>query len=248
MKIKILTLMTLLSTLMGCSSKSENKIEKDSFITPEGVAVDFYCIKHGSVRLSVGEKWVYVDPVISGAEPETDYTLLPKADYILITHDHYDHLDAKAVEDLSKEGTVVIANASSVEQLGFGRSMANGDSLTLVDGLSVEAVPAYNYSEEKLKFHPKGGNNGYILSIGSFRVYFAGDTEDIPEMDDIKDIDVAFIPCNLPYTMTPEQAASAARKVNPKVLFPYHYGNTEINRVSELLSDTPIEVRIRQYQ
>ena len=126
--------------------------------------------------------------------------------------------------------------------------MANGDTRTLSDGWTVDAVPAYNNSPEKLQFHPKGRDNGFVLTIEGMRIYIAGDTEDIPEMADLKDIDVAFLPCNLPYTMTPEQCARAATIIKPAVLFPYHYGQTDIQQVVKLLDGSGIDVRIRDYQ
>ena len=128
--------------------------------------------------------------------------------------------------------------------------MANGDVLHLPDEVftTLEAVPAYNNSPDKLQFHPKGRDNGFILNLNGMRVYIAGDTEDIPEMADIKDIDVAFLPCNLPFTMTPEQCAHAATMVKPAVLFPYHYGQTDIQQVVKLLEGSGIDVRIRDYQ
>jgi L-ascorbate metabolism protein UlaG (beta-lactamase superfamily) len=154
-----------------------------------------------------------------------------------------------AINQLTKEGTMLITNARCYEILGGkGQVMANGDFLELPDGWTVDAVPAYNISPEKLKFHPKGRDNGFVLTIEGMRIYIAGDTEDIYEMDTIKDIDVAFLPCNLPYTMAPEQCAHAARMIKPAVLFPYHYGQTDIQQVVKLLEGSGIDVRIRDYQ
>ena len=126
--------------------------------------------------------------------------------------------------------------------------MRNGEIRKLSDAVSVEAVPAYNTSTEKQKYHPKGRDNGYILDIDGLRIYIAGDTEPLPEMSCITDIDVAFLPVNLPYTMTPEQTAAAARTFMPKVLCPYHYGETKIEQVAEALDGSGIEVRIRNYK
>ena len=132
--------------------------------------------------------------------------------------------------------------------LGYGTVMANGDKLDLNDGLSVEAVPAYNTTEGHLQFHPKGRDNGFILNIDGLRVYVAGDTEDIPEMAEIKDVDIAFLPCNQPYTMTVDQLLRAARTIKPKVLFPYHYGQTDVSGIPSLLRQDNVEVRIRHYE
>ena len=129
--------------------------------------------------------------------------------------------------------------------LGTLRSAKNGDKLQLVD-VSVEAVPAYNTTEGHTQFHPKGRDNGYILTIDGLRIYIAGDTEDIPEMSRVKNIDIAFLPCNQPYTMTPDQLVRAAKIIKPKVLFPYHYGQTDLSTIPVQLKD--IDVRIRHYE
>lgn len=229
------------------AGKSATKEEVDLFVTPGGVPIHMYCIKHGSLRMNIGGKWLYVDPVSRGAQPVTDYSVMPKADVILVTHEHGDHLDAGAIEDLTNDGTVLIANPSSQQKLGKGDAMANGDSRS-VNGWSLKVVPAYNNSADKQNFHPKGRDNGYVLTVDGFCIYIAGDTEDIPEMKELSKVDVAFLPCNLPYTMTPEQLANAARSFGPKVVFPYHYGQTDIQQTVSLLSGSGIEVRIRQYQ
>lgn len=238
--------MTMLGGLFGCKSQNENA---DVFKTPAGDSVEFFCVKHGSFYMSVGDKWFYIDPVGAGLEPATDYSVLPKADFILVTHEHGDHMDLAAIEDLTKDGTVVIANPNAANAIGEAcTAMSNGDCLQLREGWTVKAVAAYNYSEGKLNFHPKARDNGYVLDLDGFRVYVAGDTEDIPEMEIIKDIDVAFLPCNLPYTMEPSQCANAARTIGPKVLFPYHYGQTNMDELCALLAGSGIDVRIRQYQ
>lgn len=220
----------------------------DSFTLADGSSLDIFSIKHASLAMCAGDKWIYFDPVTSGAEPETDFSQWPKADYILVTHDHYDHYDKQAISQLSKEGTQVIANASVIEDLGYGKALANGESFTGEDGFAVQAVPAYNTSAEKLAFHPEGRDNGYVISLDGMRIYVAGDLEVIPELSEIKDIDIAFLPCNLPYTMSPEQCAEAAGIVRPKVLFPYHYDGTDIPtdlpKLVSLLDGSGIEVRI----
>lgn len=222
--------------------------EVDRFKTENGVEIAFYSIKHATIAIEVSGKWIYVDAVTKGAEPETDFTDMPKADCLLFTHDHYDHFDTDAVAQLSKEGTEIIGNQSVIDTLGCGKALKNGESAMVFGEWKLEAVPAYNTSDEKLDFHPKGRDNGYILTIDGLRTYIAGDCEPIEEMSEIKDIDIAFLPCNLPFTMTPEQCAEAARIVKPAVLFPYHYGDTQINRVADLLEGSGMDVRIRSYR
>lgn len=210
--------------------------------------VCIFSISHATMAILADGKWIYVDANAQVVEDAGIYAAMPKADYMLFTHDHYDHFDMPTLEQLSKETTRYIANPTTIAAIGRGDSLRNGESFTTNEGWAIDAVPAYNNSEDKLQFHPQGRDNGYILTIGDLRIYIAGDTEVIPEMADIKDIDIAFLPCNLPYTMTPEQCAEAARTIMPKVLFPYHYSDTEIQKVAELLADTDIDVRIRQYQ
>lgn len=231
------------------AGKAVSKEEVDLFTTPKGTLLSIFCIKHGSIRMKIGDKWLYVDPVTTGVPPATDYSEMPKADYILITHEHFDHLDSLAIRQLTKEGTVLITNPRSSELLGgIGTVMKNGEKQVLPNTWKIEAVPAYNTSEEKKQFHPRGRDNGYILTIDGLRIYIAGDTEDILEMKKIKKIDIAFLPCNLPYTMTPAQLANAAKMIQPKVLFPYHYGQTDTSSILKLLKDSCVDVRIRQYQ
>lgn len=248
MKLRIMSIIAVVMAISGCNAQPATSEEVDVFTTANGTNVCIHCIKHGSLSIEIGEKWIFVDPVTDKVPPTTDYTTWPKADYILITHEHADHLDLKAIKQLTKEGTVLITNPRSNEILGGkGEVMKNGDSRT-INEWTVDAVPAYNTSVGSLQFHPKGRDNGYILTIEGFRIYIAGDTEPTPEMQDIKEIDVALLPCNKPFTMTPKQLAEAAKTICPKVLFPYHYGNTDIKKVQRLLDGSGIDVRIRQYQ
>lgn len=219
--------------------------EEDIFSTSQG-DLKITCIGHGTLMFTFDGKIIHVDPVFRYA----DYTKMPKADLILVTHEHGDHLDEVAIQDLTKEGTAIICTKKCMEQVNIEGSiiMKNGDTKT-VQGIKIEAVPAYNIKHmrsENSPFHPRGVGNGYILAFGDKRVYVAGDTENTPEMKALKNIDVAFLPMNLPYTMTPEMVADAARAFKPKVLYPYHFGNTDTSQLVELLKDTPdIEVRIR---
>lgn len=221
------------------------KFESDSFKTKEGQNLQLTFIKHASLILVFDGKTIYVDPV----SQYTDYSVLPKADIILITHEHPDHLDPQAIAAIEKEGTVLIANPASQAKLGKGLAVRNGEQLQPVGWLDLEVVPAYNTTPGRDIYHPKDRDNGYILTIGGSRIYIAGDTEDIPEMKQLKDIDIAFLPVNQPYTMTVPQAAHAAQMFRPKILYPYHYGDTQIQELKEALKDTSeVEVRIRQLQ
>lgn len=219
--------------------------EEDIFPTAQG-DLKITCIGHGTLMFTFVGKVIHVDPVFSYA----DYTKMPKADLILVTHDHGDHLDDVAIQDVTKGGTTIICTKKCLERLNSEGSivLTNGETTT-VQGIKIEAVPAYNIKHmrsENSPFHPKGEGNGYILTFGDKRIYVAGDTENTPEMKALKNIDVAFLPMNLPYTMTPEMVADAARAFKPKVLYPYHFGNTDTSQLVELLEDAPdIEVRIR---
>ena len=221
--------------------------QTDTFKTKEGKAVTITAIKHASLRIQYDGLEIQVDPVAKYA-PETDYSKFPKADVILVTHEHFDHFDRDTIATLRKDGTEIVANPAVQKMLGFGTALANGESRVLAKEINLDAVPAYNTTPGHTQFHPKGRDNGYVLTIDGLRIYIAGDTEDIPEMSALKDIDVAFLPCNQPYTMTPEQVAKAARTIKPKVLYPYHYSSTPIKNVVELLAGSGIDVRIRNYQ
>jgi L-ascorbate metabolism protein UlaG (beta-lactamase superfamily) len=216
---------------------AQKQLQEDILKTSGG-DLKITCVGHGTLMFSFGGKVIHVDPVSSYA----DYTQLPKADLLLITHEHGDHLDAKAIQAVSTDKTVVVVNPGGSKALPAATVMKNGETQTFA-GFKVEAVPAYNPGKA---FHPKGNGNGYVITFGDKRVYVAGDTENIPEMKDLKQIEVAFLPMNLPYTMTPEQVAEAAKTIRPKILYPYHFGNSDTAALANLLKDeTGIEVRIR---
>ena len=227
---------------------TEEDYEVDTFTTKNGKTVKFHALVHASIRIEYDGKEIQIDPVAKLGEKTINYAAMPKADYIFITHEHHDHLDTTAINMLTGENTQLITNQRCADMLGYGTVMANGDTLQIADDFTVEAVPAYNTTEEHLQFHPKGRDDGFILTLDGLRIYIAADTEDIPEMAEIKDIDVAFMPCNQPYTMTPEQLINAARMVKPKVLFPYHYGQTDVSGIPSQLEADGVEVRIRHYE
>ncbi len=222
--------------------------ETDTFTTANGHTVTFHALVHASMRIVYDGKEIQIDPAGQLEQRPIDYTAMPKADYIFVTHEHFDHFDKEAIRTLTGEGTQLITNRRCADILGYGEVMANGDSKAIANDILVDAVPAYNTTEGHTQFHPKGRDNGFVLTLDGLRVYIAGDTEDIPEMTALKDIDIAFLPCNQPYTMTPEQLTKAARVIRPKVLFPYHYGQTDVTKLPALLKDDGIDVRIRHYE
>ncbi len=222
--------------------------EVDVFKTKSGKTVKLHAMGHASIRIEYAGKEIEIDPVAKQTGRTIDYTTIPKADYIFVTHEHGDHFDRAVLNELSDMKTRLVANKHCAEKYGSGEVMANGDRKQMADDITVEAVPAYNTTEDRLQFHPQGRDNGYILTLDGLRIYIAGDTEDIPELTGIKDIDIAFLPCNQPYTMTTEQLVRAAGTLKPKVLFPYHYGQTDVGSVPALLKDKDIDVRIRHYE
>lgn len=242
------SLMAALVLVTACNGQGSEANDTDVFTTKSGKTIEFHAWTHGSVRIVLDGKEIEIDPVTKLGDKTIDFASMPKADFIFVTHEHYDHLDTAAIQTLSKENTQLIVNQRCAEIIGYGQVMANGDKLQLAEDFTVEAVPAYNTTEGRQQFHPKGRDNGYIFTLDGFRVYIAADTEDIPEMAAIKDIDVAFLPCNQPYTMTPEQLIQAARMMKPKVLFPYHFGQTDVSGLPSALEKDGIEVRIRAYE
>ena len=227
---------------------STSAYEVDLFKTKSGKTVKFHALVHASIRIEYDGKEIEIDPVAKLGNKVIDYAAMPKADYLFVTHEHGDHFSQDAIRILSGETTRFITNKRCADMFGSGEVMANGDKKQIADDFTVEAVPAYNTTEGHLQFHPKGRDNGYILTIDGLRIYIAGDTEDIPEMASIKDIDIAFLPCNQPYTMTTAQLVKAARVVKPKVLFPYHYGQTDVSGIPAQLKSDGIDVRIRHYE
>jgi len=241
---KIFFLIPVFVGLMAFDAAAQGSFQTDILKTSQGdLKITF--IGHGSLMFSFNGKVIYVDPFSKLAE----FSKLPKADMLLITHEHGDHLDLKAVEAVRTDKTVLVLTKTCAARLKGGIIMENGDTKT-VGGLKIEAVPAYNLvhmRSEGVAFHPKGIGNGYVITFGDKRVYVAGDTENIPEMKKLERIDCAFLPMNLPYTMTPEMVADAAKAFNPKILYPYHFGDTDTSNLEQLMKDTQdVEIRIRE--
>ena len=243
MKNKFLSFILISISLLsiGCMN-AQNHYPTYTLEGEDGKQIKITLFKHASLAIEYDGQEIYVDPVTKGGDSEIDYSGMPRADYILVTHEHYDHLDPNAIAQLEKASTQIILNETSRNQLGRGTVIANNQTLNLADGIVLESVAAYNTTPGREKFHPKGNGNGYILNIDGKRIYIAGDTEDIPEMADIKNIDVAFLPVNQPYTMTVDQAEKAALTISPKVLIPYHFSDTPVEQLKNRLASTPIEV------
>jgi L-ascorbate metabolism protein UlaG (beta-lactamase superfamily) len=234
--------LTLIFTAMIMSGFSQESPEYDKLMTSAG-PVEMHFIGHGSLMFKVNGYVIYIDPVRSSG----NYDFLPKADMILVTHEHGDHLDPGLIESLKKPGTLLFCNQNSTSKVSWGMVMKAGDRQE-INNIVIEAVDAYNIVNESSPghpFHPKGSGIGYILTIGGKKIYIAGDTENTPEMKALRNIDVAFLPMNLPYTMTPAMVADAALAFKPKILYPYHFGSTDTNEIIKLLKDSGIEVRIR---
>lgn len=239
----LLRLLVFFALVPTSPAHGQDQIQEDVLSTSAGdLTISF--VGHGTLIFTLGERVIHVDPVSS----EADYSTLPDADLILITHEHGDHLDPAAVEEIMKAGTQVVVSTSCADRIEGAMVMANGDGAD-VAGFRIEAVPAYNIVNlraEGMPYHPKGSGNGYIITFGNTRVYVAGDTENTPEMKALQNIDVAFLPMNLPYTMTPGMVAEAAMAFRPRILYPYHFGETDTGELVKLLAgEEGIEVRIR---
>ncbi len=228
------------------SSAGGKTFERDTIKTTGGDLVITF-IGHASLMMQYGGRIIHVDPWSRLA----DYASLPKADLVLITHEHGDHLDVQALDKIRTNSTKVVLTEACVQKVKGGAVMRNGDTRE-IDGVKIEAVPAYNLvhiRDDGTPFHQKGEGNGYILTFGRTRLYIAGDTENTPEMKALQNIDIAFLPMNLPYTMTPEMVADAAKAFKPRILYPYHYGTTDPSKLVELLKgEKGIEVRVRKMQ
>lgn len=231
----------------------------DTFTTSNGRNIDIAFIKHGSLMLDIDNYLIYIDPVTMFGN---DFTKLPKADMIFVTHEHHDHYDTAAIARISDPATRMVMSRQVANMHGTGDAILPGESIDIENGdktFTLTAVPAYNNTEGHLQFHPRERLDvGAVFDVDGLRVYVAGDTEDIPEMAELKDIDIAFLPVNQPYTMTPDQAANAiemllsARSEAPGgklIVYPYHYGDTDLTPLITRYQDSPrVELRIRDMQ
>ncbi len=196
--------------------------DSDMFKSDAG-DITVHPVSHASLVMETPAGTIYSDPVGDAAS----YADLPRPDLILVTHEHGDHYKPDTLAALVGDDTKLITNPAVHDKLpdalkARASQIANGGSTAYMD-LTIDAIPAYNMTEDRKKFHPEGRDNGYVLTLGGFRVYISGDTEDIPDMRALKDIDVAFVCMNLPFTMDAAAAASAVAEFKPKFVYPYHY-------------------------
>ena len=226
-----------------CVNINAQNIQTDSYPAGNDETLKVTLIGHGSVMFEYNNRVIHIDPYSN----VVDYAKLPKADLIILTHEHADHLDMKAIDAVKTPQTQFIVSAICNEQLGYGEIVGNSDK-TAFETVLIEAVPAYNIVHKRpdgIHYHPKGRGNGYVLTFGGLRVYVAGDTENIPEMSLLKDIDIAFLPKNLPYTMTDEMFIDAAKTIQPTYLYPYHFSEFDEEKIGKALKKTNIQLVIR---
>jgi L-ascorbate metabolism protein UlaG (beta-lactamase superfamily) len=230
----------LVASLLFSSVLASAAASTQTFSTSSG-PVKITPLYHASTLIEAGAKVIYLDP----AKP-AKLGDLPKADLILITDIHQDHMDPASIAAVSKPGTEIIAAPAVTKSVTSATPLANGQSKSW-QGWMIEAIPAYNLKrgpEPGKLFHDKGRGNGYVLTYGGKRFYFSGDTEGVPEMRALKNIDVAFVCMNLPYTMPPDEAAEAVKAFHPKIVIPYHYRGSDLTVFKKGLEGTGIEVRI----
>jgi L-ascorbate metabolism protein UlaG (beta-lactamase superfamily) len=233
---KILTSIVCFAAAAACLN-AQRPVQE--FQTKKGV-VKITPIRHASMLIEANGKEMYIDPA------QGSFDGLPKADLILLTDIHGDHMAPPIIAKVEKKETLIIGPKAVANTVTNIEVMNNGESKTVGDW-TIEAIPMYNIkrrSPDGKLFHDKGRGNGYILTYGGMRFYIAGDTEGIPEMRALKNIDVAFVCMNLTYTMTPEEAADAVKEFHPKIVYPYHYGKSDLQVFKKGLEGTGIDVRL----
>ena len=241
---KLITLMSLIS-LFGCGPRTP-RYPADTFTAPDGTDVTITFFAHASLAVESHGKHIYIDPTEGAAE----YGRLPKADLVLVTHSHYDHLDRAAIDELTTRQSTVVCDKTSAEAFDYECvTMTPGMTTDPFAWLHIEAFPAYNTSEGHLQFHPREREDcGYLLTAGGLRIYIPGDTEDTGELLSLRDVDILMLPVNQPYTMTVDQAVRVVKAVRPRVFYPIHYGQvdekTDLDRLERELSGIT-DVRIR---
>jgi len=209
-------------------------------------------VHHAGVVFTWNGKRIVADPTSfpPGKDGSADFKAAAAPDLILITHEHGDHFDVPTLTNLVGPNTVIVAPQSVYGMMPAAlqaktKVMKNGDKGTYA-GVPIEAVVEYNTTPDRMMYHPKGRDNGYVLTMGGKRIYLAGDTEEAPELKNLPNIDVAFVPMNLPYTMTEEAAATWVKDFKPKVVYPYHYGMSDVNKFKTLVGNAS-DVRLRKW-
>ena len=215
-------------------------------IAAQGGPIRIQPITHASVQIEHGKTVIHLDPWSQG-----DYSKAKPADLILITDIHPDHLDPAAIAKVRKSGaaTIIVGPEAVAGKLPGVTILRNGERKTLA-GVTIEAVAMYNLQRGPAPgqlYHTKGRGNGYVLTLGGKRLYFSGDTENIPEARQLKNIDVAFVCMNLPYTMTPTEAAALVKAQRPRIVYPYHYRGANLEEFRSALRGSPVEVRVRDW-
>lgn len=228
------------SLLLATTAYAESDTSTQTFSTSAG-PVKITPLFHASTLIEAGGRVIYLDP----AKP-AKLEGRPKADLILITDIHPDHMDPASLSVVSQSGTEILAAPAVVATVKTAQPIANGETKTW-QGWTIEAVPAYNLTRGPAPgklYHDKGRGNGYVLTYGDKHFYFSGDTEGVPEMRALKNIDVAFVCMNLPYTMPPEETADAVKAFHPKIVIPYHYRGSDMSVFQKRLEGTGVEVRL----
>lgn len=242
----------LASTAFAAHHKKGEEMAGDmmsNMIMGSGGEITIHPVGHASLALKGGGKVIYADPVGDVAA----YKNLPKPDLILVTHEHGDHYNVETLGGLMGDNTLLLTNPAVYGKLptelkSKASEIGNGDSSEIA-GLTISAIPAYNTTQDRKKYHPQGRDNGYVFMLDGKRIYIGGDTEDIPEMRALESVDLAFVPMNLPFTMDVNQAASAVAQFKPKVVYPYHYRGSDTAEFKKLVAaeTDAVEVRLHDW-
>lgn len=245
-KIKTLALLLLGAVMMAAcgDNQPQEKKRPDVYYTQNGKKITITPIKHASLQINYDGREFEIDPVCSHVGPVLSYLDKPKADFILVTNKQLDHFDDYAIHVLTDKYTELIIPKDIWYQMRIGNVMENNMYMNIGQKSVIYCVPAYNISKKNAKRHPKGRWNGYVLDFDGFRIYIAGDTEYIPEMKDLKNISIAFLPVSR-FTMDLKQLRQAVETIKPKVVYPYHFYNADTAQIRHALQGTGAEVRIR---
>ena len=234
----------LLVTSLTSLGVAQTSFPKDTIQTTDGPLIITF-VGHASLIFEWNNEVMHIDP----SSREANYYALPKATKIFVTHHHGDHCDPASLKAITEDKTKTFISAIAHEKWNQGMVLRPDQTVT-VDGITIETLPAYNLvhmRDDGLPYHVKGECNSYVLNFGGLRIFIAGDTENTPEMKALKDIDIAFLPMNLPYTMTPEMVADGAKAFKPEILYVYHYGKSDLDAIRNLMADeNKVDLRIRR--